>query len=136
MSHSFGAAILVGIGGFAGAVSRYGVSMAMRNFSASWPTGTLAANILGCLLIGMIAAFSARGEWLTPELRLMLATGFCGGFTTMSSMIYETAEMLRGSEYLLAAMYVVGTLILSMAAFIAGILAVRLLFRIGGGAWN
>lgn len=129
-------AILVGVGGFAGSVARYGLSLAARHFSAGWPAGTLAANILGCLLIGMITALTARGEMLSPAARLVLATGFCGGFTTMSSLIYETAAMLRGGEYLYATAYAAGSFILSMAAFVAGIMVVRMLFRMGGGVWN
>jgi CrcB protein len=101
-----------------------------------WPAGTLAANVLGCFAIGVLAELSDRGETVSPEVRLALATGFCGGFTTMSSMIYETAEMLRASEYLHATLYAAGTFLLSMAAFVAGIIVVRTLVRIGGGLWN
>jgi fluoride ion exporter CrcB/FEX len=54
----------------------------------------------------------------------------------MSSLIYETAEMLRASEYLHATIYVAGTFLLSIAAFVAGLITVRILFRIGAGIWN
>ena len=128
--------LLVGFGGFVGALCRYGLSLLSQRFSFDWPAGTLAANMIGCLCMGVIMALAARGEALSPELRLALATGFCGGFTTMSSMIYETSEMLRSHEYFHAAMYSLGTIVLSMVMFIFGILAVRLTIKFGGALWN
>ncbi|OPL18770.1 MAG: hypothetical protein AVO35_13130 [Candidatus Aegiribacteria sp. MLS_C] len=128
--------ILVGLGGFAGSAARYGLSIASQRFSIEWPIGTLAANVIGCLALGIITGISARGETVPPEIRLALAAGFCGGFTTMSSMIYEVARMIRASEYLHATMYAAGTFLLSMAAFITGIMEVRVFAKIGGALWN
>jgi fluoride exporter len=133
MTNPWTVSLLVGLGGFAGSVSRYGLSVASQRFSIEWPIGTLAANVLGCLAIGILTGLSARGETLSPEIRLALATGFCGGFTTMSSMVYETAEMIRSSEYLHAMVYVTGTFLLSMTAFVAGTMTLRILIKIGGG---
>ncbi len=133
MTRALTISLLVGMGGFAGSLARYGLSAASQRLSIAWPAGTLAANLLGCLAIGIITALSARGEMLSPAMRLALATGFCGGFTTMSSMIYETAEMIRGSEYLYAGLYVTASVLLSMAAFFAGFMTLRVLFKIGGG---
>ena len=129
-------ALLVGFGGFAGSVARYCLSVASQRLSFEWPLGTLAANVLGCLLIGVIAGLSARGEVVSPEVRLALATGFCGGFTTMSSMIYETAEMLRDSEYFHAMWYASGSFALSLVAFLVGVMGVRVVVRMGGGVWS
>jgi len=128
--------LLVGVGGFAGSVARYGLSLGAQRFSIEWPAGTLAANVLGCLVIGIVTALCVRGESLSPETRLVLAAGFCGGFTTMSSMIYETAAMLRASEYLHAFVYAAGTFFLSLAAFAIGVVGFRILVRIGGGIWS
>jgi len=128
--------LLVGAGGFAGSVARYGLSITAQRLSIEWPVGTLAANVLGCLVIGIITAVFARGETLSPETRLVLATGFCGGFTTMSSLVYETAAMIRASEYLHAFMYAAGTFFLSLAAFAVGVLGFRIIIRIGGGVWS
>lgn len=128
--------LMVGLGGFAGSVARYGLSIAFQRHSMEWPAGTLAANLLGCLALGIITELSARGEIFPPEVRLALATGFCGGLTTMSSMIYETGEMLRSSEYLHATVYAAGTFLMSMTGFIAGVVTVRVLIRIGGGLWS
>ncbi len=135
MTNPWVVTLFVGLGGFAGSVARYGLSVFSQRFSIEWPVGTLAANVLGCLAIGILIGLSARGETISPEIRLALATGFCGGFTTMSSMIYETAEMIRASEYLHATIYAAGTFLLSMIAFTAGITAVRILIKIGGGQW-
>lgn len=136
MTNAWGMSILVGLGGFAGSVARYGLSVASQRLSIDWPVGTVAANVFGCLAIGILTGLSARGETLSPGMRLALATGFCGGFTTMSSMIYETAEMIRASEHLHAALYVAGTFLFSMTAFIMGFMAVRIIAKIGGGLWN
>jgi CrcB protein len=129
-------AALVGLGGFAGSIARYGLSLAAQRFAIEWPVGTLAANVLGCLALGILTGLTARGEALSPAMRLALATGFCGGFTTMSSMIYETTEMIRTSEYLHATLYAAGTFLLCMTAFIAGVLLVRITIKLGGGTWN
>lgn len=128
--------LLVGVGGFAGSVARYGLSITAQRMSFEWPVGTFASNVLGCLVIGVVSAVFARGETLSPETRLVLATGFCGGFTTMSSMVYETAAMIRASEYLHAVAYAAGTFLFSLGAFVAGVMSVRILIKIGGGIWN
>jgi len=131
MGHGLWLSILVGCGGFCGSITRYGLSLYGQKFSIEWPIGTMASNVLGCLLIGVITALASRGESLSPELRLALATGFCGGFTTMSSFIYESSEMVRVSEYFHAALYFCGTLLLSFGAFVAGVAMIRFL-RSGG----
>jgi CrcB protein len=69
-------------------------------------------------------------------MRLLLATGFCGGFTTLSSMIYETNAMFRDSEYLHAMLYIGSSIIFSVLAFFVGVVAVRTIIRTGGGLWN
>jgi CrcB protein len=133
MSSPWTLCLLVGLGGFAGSLARYALSLAGQRLDLAWPAGTLTANVLGCLIIGMVTALTARGEVLSPETRLALATGFCGGFTTLSSMVYETAEMVRASEYLHASGYAAGTFLLGMTAFLAGSVAVRAVFGMGGG---
>ena len=136
MTNTWATSLLVGMGGFAGSVARYGLRITSQRVSFQWPIGTLAANVLGCFAIGIMTGLSARGAPLSPGMRLALATGFCGGFPTMSSLVYETGEMLRASEYLHAPVYAAGTLLLSMATFVAGIMAVRIVVRIGGGLWS
>jgi CrcB protein len=123
---------LVGLGGFAGSIARYGLSVAFQRFSFEWPLGTMAANLLGCFVIGVISSLAERTEAISPASRLLLATGFCGGFTTMSSMVYESMQMLRSGEYLHGALYVGATLAGSALAFVAGAVMVRLLILNAG----
>lgn len=128
--------ILVGIGGFFGSALRYGLSLSTQHISMDWPLGTLAANFIACLAMGVIAGLAARYQVFSPEVRILIGTGFCGGLSTMSSMIFETSEMIRVSEYLNAVIYSAGTFFLSMAAFLTGIFGFRLLARFGERLWN
>ena len=128
--------ILVGVGGFFGSVLRYAFSLSLQRYSIVVPLGTLTANLVGCFVIGMIAQLSAPSGWLTPEARLIFAVGFCGGLTTASTMIYETAQYLGDGEYFHAGGYVVGTIIGSMLAFFLGAVLIKFIIRSTGGFWN
>jgi len=83
----------------------------------------------------MVTGLSARDGRVSHEGRLVLATGFCGGFTTLSALMDETVEMLRGSEYGHATLYVGGSLVVSMSACVLGLMAARALTKSGGGIW-
>ena len=135
MPPSFIACVLVGAGGLFGSVARYGLSMTAQRLAFDWPAGTLAANALGCFLVAVIAEIAARGQAITPETRLLLATGFCGGFTTLSSLLCETALMLRAGDLFHALFYTLGTLAVSGGAFLAGLMLVKLLSK-SAGAWG
>lgn len=124
--------IMVGLGGFLGTLARYGLSVISQRLAFGWPFGTLAANVLGCFAIGLLTALFTREATVSPIIRLALVTGFCGGFTTMSSMIYETVEMIRASEYLQATLYAAGSFLLSMLGFFAGVMVLRILIKICG----
>lgn len=132
MSSAITASLLVGVGGFAGSIARYGLSLTAQRLAVTWPGGTFAANVLGCLVIGVIAELAARSNAISPEVRLLLATGFCGGFTTMSTLIYEAAAMARAQEWLHAAAYVGATLFCSLTAFVVGVVLVRLILKTAG----
>lgn len=118
--------LAVGAGGFAGSVLRYALSLAGQRFSATFPHGTLWANLLGCLVLGAVTALAEEAEVLSPSLRLFWATGLCGGFTTMSTFMYEMSRFGQDSEYWVASGYFAATLAGCAAAFWAGTLAVRL----------
>jgi len=121
---------LVGLGSMAGGVSRYGMSLLTQNVSAfSLPYGTLASNLAGCLLIGVIAGLGGRSELLSTEMRLLLATGFCGGFTTLSSFIYELGQFVQDQEYFFASTYFVATLAGAALAFALGLLLSAAILR-------
>lgn len=97
-------AALVGSGGFIGAICRYGMSgVVQRNAAlAAFPYGTLAVNLLGCLLIGIAVGLVDSRQMFGPEFRLFALIGVLGGFTTYSTFGYETFALLRDADYLRA----------------------------------
>ena len=120
--------VYVGLGSMLGGVSRYGMTLATQNYAAfSIPYGTLISNLLGCLIIGLIAGFSGKTELLSTEMRLLLATGFCGGFTTMSSFVYELGQFVQDKEYFYASTYFSATLAGAGLAFLLGLVLSDLL---------
>lgn len=121
--------LAVGAGGFIGSVLRYGLSLAGQRFSATFPHGTLWANLFGCLVLGAVMALAAETEILPPSARLFWATGLCGGFTTMSTFIYEMSRFAQDTEYWVASGYFAATLAGCAFAFWAGTLAIRLLMK-------
>lgn len=121
--------LAVGFGGFAGSVLRYALSLLGQRFSVSFPVGTFWANLLGCLALGAVSALAVRNGALSPTVRLLLATGFCGGFTTMSTFTYETVRFIQDAEYLYAAGYLLFTLIGCFTFFSLGLYAVSLLTK-------
>ena len=115
--------MLVGLGSMAGGMSRYSLSLWTQNVSVfSIPYGTLISNLVGCLIIGVIAGISGKSELLSSEMRLLLATGFCGGFTTMSSFVYELGQFTQDKEYFFASSYFVATLAGAGIAFVLGLM--------------
>ncbi len=91
---------LVGIGGFIGSISRYLVSGYAQQLSQSvdFPYGTLAVNVLGCFIIGVLSQLAESRGLFTGEARLFAVTGFLGGFTTFSSFGNETLNLARDSQ--------------------------------------
>lgn len=129
MPHPLTACVLVGVGGCAGSLARYGLILAAQRWSFGWPAGTLASNLLGCFLIGLLAEIAARGEAVSPEARLLLATGFCGGFTTLSSLVYELVQMMRDGEWVYSGVYFALTFAGAVIAFGLGALAMKAIIR-------
>ena len=106
---------LVGLGGFLGAVARYGLSgLVHRGLGAAFPYGTMVVNVLGCLVIGSVLYLVESRSTLGPNARLFVAIGILGGFTTFSSFGYETLELLRSREMLLASFNIVGNVFLGL----------------------
>ena len=114
--------IYVFIGGGAGSVLRYLASVAWRSMATRpafagmvmpWPT--LAVNVAGCVLIALF--YSMSGRWgISPGARLLLTTGLCGGLTTFSTFSYETITLYTGGHYWTAAIYLLLSLVLGLAA--------------------
>ena len=92
--------ILVGIGGFIGSVFRFLLSGFVHRLVplSEFPFGTLAVNVAGCLLIGLLNGLAETRQVIGPELRLFLMIGMLGGFTTFSAFGYETLELIRDAE--------------------------------------
>lgn len=119
--------LAVGLGSFIGGISRYLISLFIQNkFLSTFPYGTMFVNILGCFLIGAIYALSDKGN-VSPVWRMFLATGIMGGFTTFSSFSNETVSMLREAEYVPAFSYVAFSVVIGLAATIAGISLIKYL---------
>ena len=110
-------AALVGSGGFVGAICRYGLSgLVQRNAVLSaFPYGTLAVNLLGCLLIGLAVGLVDSRQMFGPEFRLFTLIGLLGGFTTYSTFGYETFALLRDADYLRALANVTIHVVLGLA---------------------
>lgn len=111
--------LLVFLGGGFGSVLRYLVGKFLNSTETGIPYGTFAANILGSLLIGIILGLAAKNDSLTQNQTLLLATGFCGGFTTFSTFAYENHVFLKSGDFTSFAIY-------TIASFIVGFLAVFL----------
>jgi CrcB protein len=95
--------VLVALGGLVGSIARYWLSGAVQGLTGHvFPSGTLAVNVVGSFVIGLVMALSLERGLLNDEWRILLTTGFCGGFTTMSTFSYETLALLRAGESLLA----------------------------------
>lgn len=125
------AALLVGLGGFAGSVLRYLLSGAVQQWSgsASFPWGTFAVNLLGCLLIGFLVELAESHGMLGASSRLFLLVGVLGGFTTFSAFGNETMNLVRASERTLAFANVVLHLVVAIGAVWVGRTVVRLIWR-------
>ena len=113
-------ALLVFLGGGLGSVLRYWLSLRLNNFENAIPYGTLLANVLGSLIIGIIFGYSAKSGLLNENHSLLLATGFCGGFTTFSTFAYENHIYLKGGDYFGFLPYLIVTFILAISAVFLG----------------
>jgi CrcB protein len=112
----------VGLGGFAGSVLRYLVAgwVQESSRSVSFPYGTLAVNVVGCLLIGVLSQLADARGLLHAEVRLFIFVGVLGGFTTFSTFGYETLNLLRDGEVLIASLNVTANVVLCLLAVWAG----------------
>ena len=120
--------LLVGMGGFIGAASRYGVTLAVSRLlgQPSFPWGVLTVNVLGSLLIGVLAGI-AETRQIGPGARLFLFVGILGGFTTFSAITNDTLTLLRNAAYLSAAANVLLSVALGLTAVAVGYAAARAL---------
>ena len=112
--------LLVFLGGGLGSGLRYLVSIAMNQYSKVLPFGTFIVNMLGCLLIGLILGYAQKENTLTSNQTLLLATGFCGGFTTFSAFANENLELIKNGELFNFSVYTVGSVLVGILAVFIG----------------
>lgn len=113
--------LLVFIGGGIGSVLRYFISKTFNSYFAHFYLGTFLVNILGCLLIGFILGISMKGDYLSTNQTLILATGFCGGFTTFSTFAFEKHALLTAGELFHFSFYLITSIVVGIAAVALGL---------------
>jgi CrcB protein len=119
--------LLIGAGSFAGGIFRYLLSQYVQTKSVStFPFGTLAVNIIGCFLIGIVFGLAGKGN-LSHELKLVLATGVLGGFTTFSAFSNETFTMFRDGQFWFAITYILASVFVGLAATFIGNAATKII---------
>lgn len=121
----------VAIGAAVGGVSRYYLSLALtERLGDAFPWGTLVINVTGSLLLGFLMRYAFASPGANAELRLLLVTGFCGGYTTFSTFSYETAQLLEDGEYARGAMYVGASVALALIGTFLGFAAANRLLAL------
>jgi CrcB protein len=122
-----GMMLAVGVGGGIGALARYYIAGWIQGASA-FPWGIFAVNITGGLLMGMIVEAGALRLNLSPELRAFLTIGILGGYTTFSTFSLDSVLLLQKGEYAQATFYMIGSVVFSVLALVAGLWIVRNLY--------
>lgn len=114
--------LIVSIGSFFGGGMRYWISKLVQSCTViAFPFGTMAVNVAGCLIIGFLSGLNWReGGWMSPSAKLLLTTGFCGGFTTFSTFMNEGAGLMKEENYVYMMLYLFGSLALGLIAVLAG----------------
>ena len=117
--------VFVFIGGGFGSVLRFLIGKWLNNTENGIPYGTFIANILGSLLIGLILGYAAKNDAISQNQTLLLATGFCGGFTTFSTFAYENHVFLKSGDFTSFAMYTIASFVIGFLAVFAGMYLVK-----------
>jgi CrcB protein len=112
--------LFVGLGGAVGSMARYGISLVVNKFyTLAFPLATFLINIIGCLIIGLLFGVAQKNNTLQSDSWLILATGFCGGFTTFSTFALENNNLLKGNLSIVTMSY-------TILSVVVGILLCRL----------
>lgn len=127
--------LFVAFGGALGAVARFALNVFLQR-DVEFPWGTLSANLIGCLVMGVIAQLIASTAWfneagiIPDQYRLLFAVGFCGSFTTLSTLILELNTMIQKNELFYSFSYLVSTLVGGFACFYVGVVLMRSLLQL------
>jgi CrcB protein len=117
----------IAIGGAIGSLARYLLAGLVHRFTPPYfPYGTFAVNLVGCLAFGAIFGLAEQRSVVGPTARAFLLVGLLGGFTTFSSFTFETFQLLRDGEYLVASINAAGQVLLGLVAFWLGVTTARL----------
>jgi CrcB protein len=101
------AIFLVGIGGGLGSILRYLTTLLVNKYwNNSFPLATFIINSIGCFIIGILVSFASKQPWAGDNFRLLLITGFCGGYTTFSAFALENLNLVQGNYGLMAFLYI------------------------------
>ncbi len=118
-------ALLVFLGGGLGSMLRYLISKPLNSLHSNFYLGTFTANILGCLLIGIIMGMAAKNQLLSQQSVLFFATGLCGGFTTFSAFAFEKHSLLKQGDFLPFLLYLSSSILLGILAVAFGLWITR-----------
>jgi len=113
--------LFVFIGGGIGSIARFLVGKWLNTSTSGIPWSTFTVNVIGSLLIGLILGWSLKSNQLSETTTLLLATGFCGGFTTFSTFAYENQALLKSGEFLSFGIYTISSIILGLLAVFLGL---------------
>ncbi|SNR99259.1 camphor resistance protein CrcB [Methylobacillus rhizosphaerae] len=119
--------MLVALGGAIGSVARFKLSGLVLRYSLDWrfPFPTFTVNVLGCLIIGILAGFALKEGFISADMRVLLFTGLMGGFTTFSAFGLETMILLREGRIGIAAAYIVASVVVGLAMMWLGFALVK-----------
>ncbi|WP_339665405.1 fluoride efflux transporter CrcB [Maribacter arcticus] len=119
--------LLVFLGGGLGSILRYWISKNLNSYYSNFYLGTFLVNIIGCLLIGILIGLSLKHNYITQNQTLLLATGFCGGFTTFSTFALESNILLKESSILYTSLYLGLSVALGILAISFGLWLCKML---------
>lgn len=118
--------VLIGIGGFFGAIARYLVDgWVVARTGATFPWGTLVVNLSGAFVLGVLFALTVERGVLAAEVRPPVLIGFIGAYTTFSTLALESWRLIEDGSYVLGAANLVGSMLLGLIAIVAGLVVGR-----------